>query len=314
MRKWIVPVLVVLVLIFAAALFLKPNKIAVKETVTASFSAKAFSRHLFKEAPWPRWWPGTTETDHAAFALFSYKGNQYIIRDKRFSSILLTIGNGNDSLLTELVLIPVNADSIELEWIASPRVTGDAVGRLPNKQWVKNVAKDMQLLLQKMKAFYTNVDNLYAFPIKNDVVRDSTLISTSAIYQQYPTTEKIYTLIDNLKAFAQKNGARQTGFPMLNITPNKDGTYTTKVALPVDTILKDEGDVHYRWMLGGGNILVAEVSGGPQRIQKAFAEMEEYIEDFRRIAPAIPFQSLVTDRRLEPDTAKWVTKIYWPVM
>lgn len=121
-------------------------------------------------------------------------------------------------------------------------------------------------------------------------------------------------MIDKLKAFVQRNGAKQTGLPMLNIASNADGTYTTRVALPVDRKLKNEGDIQYRWMLGGGFILVTEVKGGPHRIQQAFSVMEEYIDDFDRVAPAIPFQSLVTDRRTEPDTGKWITKVYWPVM
>ena len=29
-------------------------------------------------------------------------------------------------------------------------------------------------------------------------------------------------------------------------------------------------------------------------------------------SPAIPFESLVTNRMQEPDTSKWVTKIYYP--
>jgi hypothetical protein len=29
---------------------------------------------------------------------------------------------------------------------------------------------------------------------------------------------------------------------------------------------------------------------------------------------AIPFQSLITDRVKEPDTAKWITKLYAPVL
>ena len=67
-------------------------------------------------------------------------------------------------------------------------------------------------------------------------------------------------------------------------------------------------------MLGGGNILVTDVKGGPYNIAKAFEAVEKYTEDHNRMAPAIHFQSLVTDRRQERDTSKWITRIYWPVM
>jgi hypothetical protein len=101
---------------------------------------------------------------------------------------------------------------------------------------------------------------------------------------------------------------------MLNIYKNSDSSYLARVALPVDKKLNDSGNIQYRWMLKGGNILITEVKGGPHQIEKAFGEMANYVEDHGRTAPAIPFQSLVTDRRIEPDTNKWITKVYWPVM
>jgi hypothetical protein len=42
--------------------------------------------------------------------------------------------------------------------------------------------------------------------------------------------------------------------------------------------------------------------------------MELYISDHERVPPAIPFLSLVTNRMLEPDSSKWITLIYYPVM
>ena len=49
-------------------------------------------------------------------------------------------------------------------------------------------------------------------------------------------------------------------------------------------------------------------------IQKAYDQIQHYISDHNRVAPAISFESLVTDRRQEPDSSKWVTRIYYPVM
>ena len=67
-------------------------------------------------------------------------------------------------------------------------------------------------------------------------------------------------------------------------------------------------------MLGGGNILVTEVKGGKAEINKAYKQIMNYMADHSRTPPAIPFESLVTDRRNEPDSNKWITRIYYPVM
>lgn len=314
MRKWFVPLLIFLVLFFGAVYLLIPNTIAFKASTNVSFSAKAFSRALFNEATWKQWWPGNGETNSTPSPRLLYNGNSYTVIEKKLSSMLIAVANGKDTLLTELILIPIKSDSIELEWLGAANTSLNPISRIQKMRWARSINEDLGRLLQKMKPYYTTVAHIYSIPIQKTIVLDSILISTSFSSAAYPTTELIYGLIDKLKAFAKKNGAKQSGLPMLNITGNRDNTYLTKVALPVDKKLQDEGDIRYRWMLGGGNILVTEVKGGPQQIEKAFAALEKYISDFNRVAPAIPFQSLVTDRRAEPDTSKWVTKVYWPVM
>ena len=38
------------------------------------------------------------------------------------------------------------------------------------------------------------------------------------------------------------------------------------------------------------------------------------MDDYHLTSPAISFQSLVTDRQVEKDSLKWITKIYYPIM
>ena len=86
----------------------------------------------------------------------------------------------------------------------------------------------------------------------------------------------------------------------------KDGiTYLVRVAIPVDKQLPASGNISYKWMLGGGNILITEVKGGHAEIKKAYDQTELYVADHNRVAPAIPFQSMITDRRQEKDSTKW---------
>jgi hypothetical protein len=42
--------------------------------------------------------------------------------------------------------------------------------------------------------------------------------------------------------------------------------------------------------------------------------MKAYMKDFKLTSPAMPFELLVTNRANEPDTSKWVTKIYYPIL
>jgi hypothetical protein len=308
MRKWFAWLLFP-VLGLAAVYFFIPNTITIKKQLPVSTPASAFERAFFNLQTWRRWWPGDTANQQ-----LSYNGNRYSIREQKHHSLVVTVSNQDDSLRSELVFIPLQSDSIVVTWLGAVNTGLQPFARWQKRNWARETAADMEVLLQKMQFYFANKKQLYGLTISETAVVDSNLISTAVRLHHYPTPNDIYTLVDKLQAHIQKNSGRQTGLPMLNITANADSSYLARVALPVDQKLPDAGDIQYRWMLGGGNILVTEVKGGPYRIEQAFTEMQKYLEDHRRLAPAIPFQSLVTDRRAEPDTAKWVTRLYWPVM
>lgn len=310
MRKWIA-VLVFLLLILICIYWLLPEKINIHERTIVTVNTKAFAREIANEQTWKRWWPGRQTPSPTSF---EYNGNSYTLEEKKLSSIIIKINNENDSLLTELFFVPTQQDSIELTWNGITKSSINPITHIQKFSWTKSVKTDINLLLKEIRAFYSKEDNLYGFHIEKALVPDSNYISTSTVSKMYPTTAIIYDLIDRLKNYINKNGAKELGYPMLNVYKNPDSAYLIRVAIPTDKKLKDFGNIQYRWMLQGGNILVAEVRGGPHQVEKAFSKMENYVDDHQRIAPAIPFQSLVTDRRQETDTSKWITKVYWPVM
>ncbi len=89
--------------------------------------------------------------------------------------------------------------------------------------------------------------------------------------------------------------------------------YETMVAIPVDRVLDDSQDFALKKMVPG-NILVAEVKGGISTVKEGEAQLENFVQDYQFVSPAIPFQSLVTNRMLEKDTSKWITKLYYPIL
>ena len=99
---------------------------------------------------------------------------------------------------------------------------------------------------------------------------------------------------------------------MLNISTTDSSTFNCMVAVPIDKILNDSSAISFVRMIPG-RFLVTQVTGGPYTISNAHRMMEQYFKDFNRTSMAIPFEYLVTDRLKEPDTSKWVTKIYGPV-
>ena len=66
-------------------------------------------------------------------------------------------------------------------------------------------------------------------------------------------------------------------------------------------------------MLFNGNNLSTEIKGGPFAINKAYAQLNNYIIENQRTLAVAPFEFLVTDRLKEPDTSKWITILNYPV-
>jgi hypothetical protein len=165
-----------------------------------------------------------------------------------------------------------------------------------------------------MQAFYSKTENIYGINIRQESVVDSILIFTHARSTEYPSVSFIYVLVDELKNYIKSQSANETGFPMLNVGSRDSTGYLVRVAIPVDKRLPSVGNISYKWMLGGGKILTTEIKGGVEATNRASIQMNNYITDYHLSAPAIPFLSLVTDRRKEPDSSKWVSKIYYPIM
>jgi hypothetical protein len=89
--------------------------------------------------------------------------------------------------------------------------------------------------------------------------------------------------------------------------------YQTMVAIPVNKPLPGRGPILAKRMVPG-NILVAEVRGGTAAVEEGFRQLDAYVSEHRTRPPGLPFQSLVTDRRTEPDTSKWITRLYYPIL
>jgi hypothetical protein len=313
MKKIIAVLSVALVLLLVCIYFFIPNRIIINEKKAVAANREALYRNLSNINNWPNWWPGEKMQDSFKDGL-TLNGLQYKMVDQKVLSLPLALSKKDFALPAELTLILKNTDSTDLILNGIIQTSYNPLKRVQLFLSSKKIKKDVQKIFESIAGYYSTTTNLYQYNIQKQSVADSILLSTFKEIKGPPSTEIIYELIDVLRNYIKSHSANETGYPMLNVF-TKDGiSYMVKVAIPVNKKLADSGNISYKWMLGGGNILITEVKGGLGEINKAYEQIQLYISDHRRVAPAIPFQSLVTDRRKEPDSSKWITKIYYPVM
>lgn len=169
----------------------------------------------------------------------------------------------------------------------------------------------MGVILDGLRHYLETDSLLYGFPITPSRVSDTLVVETGRKEAAYPATADIYSVVQQLEGFVKGYGGKVVGHPIMNVT-HDSGRYLLRVAIPVDRRGGAESGFLYRYMPKMALFLQADVHGGEWSVRHGLQQMENYISDHQKTRMAIPFLSLITDRRVEPDTLKWVTRIDYP--
>ena len=174
------------------------------------------------------------------------------------------------------------------------------------------ISRVIDTALSLMGGFLEKKENVYGMDIRDAMSADSCLVVTKWVAGSYPSTADIYKEIGHLRSYISSEGAKETDYPMLHVSSRQDSVFEVMVAIPVNRRLKEAGTIFPRNFVPW-KILTGEVKGGPRIAEGAMGQLQQYLEDYRRTAMAIPFQSLVTERDRERDTARWITRVVVPV-
>jgi len=317
MIKWLVGIITVLIGIVAAIYIFIPNKLEISKTAFIEANSEAAYRYVSEESKWMQWWPGTfvgkSGIDGNQKGNFIYNNTRYVINNKSINAIEIVFTHDTQELNSHIVIVPLKKESTALRWECVMETGTDPLSKIRRYKRAKEIKKNMDVIFSSLQRFLGKIENIYNLKIQEITVLDTLLVATKMSTSHYPNTKEIYILIKELKQFISREGAKETNFPMLNILRSDSNHFETMVAIPVNMKVKSSGNFAFKRMVPG-RILVAEVKGGRRSVDKAFAEMENYLKDYQIKSPAIPFESLVTDRMNNPDSINWVTRLYYPIL
>lgn len=309
MKKLIVVFLSLVVLLTIAVYVIIPSAIKIEASKNVKISSDALQRVLNDTAKIKNWWPKAGDSVNVNF----YNGYSYKWTVAGLKTLELTVEKGSQKHIGELFVGSISADSSLLTIRTTSSSSLNPFEKISYFLDASSLKKDFSAILEKVNGYYSSDENTYGIIIKRSTVTDSAFIATSGVSAGYPTVSFIYNMIDKLTAYVKANDATQTAPPMLNILRNSDG-YLVRVALPVNKRLPDTKEFFYKWMPGGGNMLITDVHGGSYKTSTAMYQMGLYADDHKLTSPAIPYESLITDRRQQPDSNQWLTRIYYPIM
>jgi hypothetical protein len=308
MKKWLL-IIASLILLIAGIIYfsISPAQNFVAAT-SLNCTDGAINRLMINQDEWHRWWPGEKKGND----LYVYKACNYKIDAIRLNGIEFTIFNTKDSVKGFLKFTYLDAGTTQLQLSSAFTFATNPLKRFMQFKQSGEIKENINLLLDDVKRYFDKEENIYGMKVVKQASKESSLVSTKKIFTHYPSVPEVYDLINSLKQYVVKKGGEENNPPMLHVHNEVPGIYETMVGLPLKADLPSEGEYQLKRMMQG-SMLMAEIKGGNYTLMQAEKELGNYITDYKKTSPAIPFQSLVTNRLLETDTSKWITKLYYPV-
>jgi hypothetical protein len=317
MKKFLVILLSLVVLVSACTYIFIPSTLHISKAEYSKVNVYGAYRVLSNKNTWTKWWPGhsassSNNNDSSDTRIFYYKGFSYQLSQKYYNSIEVQMRTKHSTIDSRIILIKIKNDSIILDWKCNLGTSINPITRILKYSEAEKIRNNMTDILSNLSSFLDDQKNIYGVKFNLTMSKDSTMVLTKKISKKYPTTSDIYELVGKLKNYIGSNNAKESNYPMLHVKVLDDSTYETMVAIPINKRLSGNRTISYSRFVPW-KVITAEVSGGNKTVEDALNQMKIFISDYQISPMAIPFESLVTDRSTQPDTTKWVTRIYTPV-
>lgn len=310
MKKIFFIVFAAFVVIAAAAYILLPEKPVIAQHISIDASDVITAKFLTTKSGWDKWWPGSKISNDQ----YGFKGTRVSIDQMTNTAVYFKLQKDNESFNGEIIYFADAEGSVNVKWDAIAESDTGFSSRIVNYFKTKNAENQVAEILLSLKHFLEDERNTYGYKIYLNHAKDTVLLVSANTQQEYPSSQVIYDTVKILQQQAGNQGAKQTNSPMLNVTQTDDQEYQVTIALPINKRITPSQKTSINNIPKGGNLLVADVRGGQNTVNNALAQIKIYMKDHRLISPAMPFQSLVTDRQAQKDTSKWITKIYYPIL
>lgn len=307
--------MLVIAALLAALYFFVPASPSVTHNAFVSANQAAVYRCLTTESLLRKWWPDSSlisRSPDKKSLVATYGDLKYTITPGAFEVVSIAIENEASPVRGFVTILPVQQDSSVVNW-KMELPAGGSFAKLQRYFLKRKIERSMADMLARFQVFLQSEKNIYGLSINYETVTDTLLVVTKIRDTVTPVPEQYYQLIKTLRTYIAGQGVQETNYPMLNIMATGSNAFETMVAIPVNKPVPDNGPFLMKRMVPGV-ILVTEVRGGLSAVEEGFRQMDFYVNEHRLRSPARPFQSLVTDRLAEPDTAKWITKLYYPVL
>ena len=298
----------ILIILLVCIYVFIPSTITTSKTVSVKCVDKNVLLLIGNKQGWSKWLP----KESFASDLIQYKDYHLKLGGATYTSVTFDALKKDDTIFNEIGFVNDSVTKTKISVISSVATGINPFTRFRKWQMMKSYETVIDDLLQRFISFAEDKKNIYGVEITDGRIPDSLFISTRKTFDHHPTEAEIYQLIDELKVYANAKNSKQVNQPMMHLEHLDSSHFEIMVALPIDKVIDNEGNFLFKQMVKG-NTLIADVHGGRATINNGLRALEQFKSDYQFTSPAISFELMITDRRAEPDTTKWFTRLYYPV-
>jgi predicted transcriptional regulator YdeE len=314
MKKWLFVLLAALILFCIGTFLFIPAKITITGSTFVKTTDIGAERFVVNDSNWGKWWNYSDSSANRTIAVapFTRNGDEFTLNQKFYKSVDILILHKKQSVNSKLLIVPLALDSTGIEWKTALASGNNPYSKLVQYFEAREIKKNMDEVLASLRIFLSNVENVYGINIEKNHLKDTLYVTGKTELPHYPSTEELYGFIKKIQNYTAKNGVQQSGSPIFNVTQMDNNRFQLMAGIPVNQLLKEADGFSTKNMVKG-SFMISEVTGGNHTIEKASQSLQQYFQDYRKTSMAMNFTMLVTDRILQPDSSKWITKLYRPV-
>jgi hypothetical protein len=307
MKKIVIWIIASLVICFCIVKLLPTTKI-VSETVDVDCPIEALNRNISNPSYWTKWWPGKKLNN------FKYS---FLEKEILINKILLNGFEGQaqsrgKQIKINLQALTISSYTSQINLTTQYAFSSNVVTKLIQYVSLLKDKSDFTKFLQQIQVVFSSTEKTYGFNIERQRVPNSSYISVKQSFTHSPTTEEIYSMIQELEKYIASQNSNVANAPIVNIYTDNNKEYEVMVAIATDRDLPSNTKYSLKNMMLG-NIMVAEVKGYRKKIDECIQAMKYYISDYKKSSPAIYFERLITNRLAEKDSTQWITTINYPI-
>jgi hypothetical protein len=316
MKKISIALLGILFIFSLLTYILIPSTISIDSISSVKTTDNGTERFLLDESKWNNWWQygksdsaNTGSTNNKDFSLHGY---HFQLSEKYYKSASILISKDTEKIASKLFIVRLALDSTGIDWKCTIQTGLNPFVRIARYQEAKKLKSCMEEVMSHLGQFLSKVENVYGLAIERNYLKDTLYVTAKKMVNEYPSTASIYALIKSIQQYASKNEAPQTGYPIFNVTDFGNNHFQLMAGVPVSKNIPEKDGFALKHMVKG-SFMISEVVGDNKAVDEASKKFQLYFSDFNRTSMAMNFSMLVTDRLLQPDSTKWITKLYRPV-